>query len=593
MTPTFLATGLAVLLLSGAGGAAGSGTMSTSVPGVRVALNGNDASCSRGLGSTACASFARAYELARPGDVVTIESGVYGPQTILATAAGGKPGTHSVRFVPASGAAVVVDGSVNLGIDGVSTAPSYVEFDGRNHLVIEGQFRVNYADGVPAAHDSLLNTHIRDSSKSQGALVFVRDAAFFTALGNEIGPGCCSSDGIGIEIRNPGDPVPDHIVLAHNRIHDLYDSCSEYPARLGVCSGIGYGDPVCVGDCDHIDGIQAFGAINIDVDGNEIYLQGAHKQGLFLGSGNGGRYENVLIANNMLSRTSDQTLSIGGVPISGYLRLSHNTVLGDFHLSDGWVVPGTLVEFAGNIFEEQAGDQSAGGCTVLQSDGSPLIPIWRHNLMGYNPPCGRGDVAGKASFIRPTFSETALPDLRMRAASVGHGLGDPERHPVRDVDGNLRPQADPDAGASQRETAEIVPGVSIGAAHLGQTEAGVASFYGKPRSIRRAEIRGSRVLTFRVSGGSLAVTFDARGRAARIATTSSYYFAPASGLAAHGKFVGDPATRPAKVSAGDSCRLLATADPRRGVYVELESRGARTLVRSISVARKGWGSCGQ
>ena len=85
--------------------------------------------------------------------------------------------------------------------------PSWVAFDGGGTTTIHGHFAVQYGGGSPSSHDHA-NTHLENSADSQGALVFARDTSYFTARNNEIGPACCSSDGIGIEIRDQGDPVP-------------------------------------------------------------------------------------------------------------------------------------------------------------------------------------------------------------------------------------------------------------------------------------------------------------------------------------------------------------------------------------------------
>jgi hypothetical protein len=292
----------------------------SSTANIFVSPNGSDtgANCQRFAtattnpdsgGTSLCASFNKAYQLATPADIIIFEAGTYPAQTIMPDVANGKPGSSPVTF-KANGN-VTFNGSVNFGLDGSVTAPSYVTFDGANTTTIIGQFAINYASGSEAAHDTVQNTHITNMSDSQGALIFTRDVSYFTAKNNNLGPACCSSDGIGIEIRNSGDPNPDHISLIGNIIHDLYDACSEVPAYLGSCSGPGFGDAggCTIGNCDHIDGVQTFGADTLDVEGNQINMQCDNKQGLLLpGTGKGGTLTNLTVANNLVSNTTDTAL---------------------------------------------------------------------------------------------------------------------------------------------------------------------------------------------------------------------------------------------------------------------------------------------
>jgi hypothetical protein len=73
-------------------------------PNLRVAVNGNDASCARRAAAPPCASFNRAYALAQGGDLVEVAAGAY-PATSIRPA-GEKSGP--VTFRPAAGAAVSV-----------------------------------------------------------------------------------------------------------------------------------------------------------------------------------------------------------------------------------------------------------------------------------------------------------------------------------------------------------------------------------------------------------------------------------------------------------------------------------------------------
>jgi hypothetical protein len=400
---------------------------------VYVAVAGNDSTCVRGNSAQPCASLDRAYAISFPGDWVQIGAGTYSGQTIHPSTANGKPSTVAVTFAPAPGAAVVFTGGVQLGVDGRETAPSYVTFDGRSTTTIRGHFSVNYNSGAQPSHDTLMNTHVLDPENAQGALVFSRDVSYLTVQNNDIGPACCSADGIGIEIRNNGDPVPDHIAIVGNRIHDLYDSCREWPTALGPCSGPGYGDPggCTVGNCDHVDGLQAFGGRTLTIERNQVYLQGDHKQAIFMQSANGGTFANVILANNMVATTSDNGVSFGGPGtsvFSGFAKVLYNTFQGNFSIYNSVFAPGTPITIAGNILQGYAGNQSAGGCTMTYGDGSRLAPVWSNNLLGSNAPCGGGDSTGSATFLRAGWPGVTSACGTAQLSGCTTATGDPDLH---------------------------------------------------------------------------------------------------------------------------------------------------------------------
>lgn len=410
--------------------------------------------------TAAYGSLDAAYAAAFPGDTIGVHGGSYGAQTVSISTANGKPATSAVT-IRAFGT-VAFTGSVALGIDGTANAPSYITFDGNNETTITGQFAVNYSSGSKPAHDTIKNTHITNMANSQGALIFTRDVSHFTADHNEIGPACCSSDGIGIEIRNNGDPVPDNIVVTDNTIHDLYDTCSEVPTYLGSCSGPGFGDAggCTVGNCDHVDGMQTFGYDNLTATGNIVYLQGNHKQGFFLpGDGNGGSISGtLLVANNFFSATTDNTLSMGcnGAPCSGDVRILYNTIQGSFHIGSGsddttWA-PGSTFEIVGNIFQAQAGAAQGGGCAIgTYSDGSSIGTnlTWDYNLVGTNTPCNH-DIAGTPTLVQASWpggsgtASTGDPDLHLSGAQSAVNGGEavycgPGKSVTVDIDGTTRP----------------------------------------------------------------------------------------------------------------------------------------------------------
>jgi hypothetical protein len=336
----------------------------------------------------------------------------------------------------------MINGRIDIGQFNTNATPaSWVTFDGAGQTTADG-LSVNWSGSGPVAdHVTLLNTHLRDLNNSVGALIWLVDATNFTARGNEIGPACCQSDGIGIEIRNNGSPSPQNIVIDRNNVHDIYEACSETPSYLGACSGTGYGSGCS--SCDHIDGLQAFGGLGVSITNNRFYMNGAHKQGIFLQSANGGSFSNVLIQNNMVNSLSNNDVSISGPGTSvftGYVKMLYNTFQGEALVYNGVVAPGTPVTIAGNIIQGYAGNTSAGGCTMSYGGGSTLTPTWRNNLLGSNPPCGTGDKTGNATFLRPSWPSGGVPDLHLSGSQAAINAGEATYCPSPDIDGQPRPQ---------------------------------------------------------------------------------------------------------------------------------------------------------
>lgn len=367
-----------------------------------------------------------AYAAAFPGDVIGIAAGTFGStQDIEISAANGKPGTASVTFVAAG--TVTINGSLTLGTYNSSNAPSYVTIQGLNKLTInQGTFLAAWKTGGQPTHDALLNTHIQNWSSAngdgttglQGSLLAVYNADHFTALGNEIGPGCCAGDGIGIKLLGSSTPNPSNIRLVRNNVHDLSDWCGEWPTRFGSCTvpnnqtyGFAGAGGCSVGNCDHVDAMEILGGAGLVVDGNKVFDQGDAKQGIYLVPFLGGTISNAVISNNTINSMTSTALyfssdSGAGVPVySGYIKILYNTVLGNAIIHDSEVAPGTTVTIAGNIFGFFSGNQSGGGCTQLYSDGSTLTPTWSKNLQAMTGPCS-GDVG---SLQTATLVQTLFP----------------------------------------------------------------------------------------------------------------------------------------------------------------------------------------
>jgi hypothetical protein len=203
-----------------------------------------------------------------------------------------------------------------------------------------------------------------------------------------------------------------------------------------------------------------------------------------------------------------------------------------------------------------------------------------YNVYSSGVPCGPHDHVGD-----PRFVDAAKLDLHLQAGSAALGRGDPASHPVTDIDGKLRPmRLAPDAGGSQRETAEIDIRKSIGAAALGASKTQLNAFYGSPRRTVRFRGRaGTTISTYRAHGGALWVLY--RNKVAVGVGTTSRYYSTVTGLG-----VGMPTKRfaPLKLRWGACKGAYRQSAGLSGVYV---TRGSTSKVTSIWILRRGLGSC--
>ena len=449
------------------------------VANVWVSPSGSDSShgCARSRSpvvmpdpSTVCASLGRAYGLASAGDVVGVAGGDYPAQTIcrdgVSCAANVPKGPPAISIRCAARLACKIHGSLLLGDDNGSTAgsaPSYIVLDGL--VVANGQVIVSGSSGFTdkGSHITFENGHVWDlSSRSQeaptdpgndyGAIQFIQQA-HVAVLNSEIGPVCCSSDGINEGVVDPY-PARDY-TISGNYIHDLYDSCAAIPAAItalyGPCTGLGGGDV----NGAHIDGMQLWGGISgLTITRNRIYSVGdtgnSTGQGIYIErdptSLPNVTFANILIANNMVNMGAVSTNAISLVPnggtlgATGYLKILYNTIwasgssqYGNIRIYNGFMAPGTTVVVAGNIAKNY--DTEDNSCAATAEDGSNLAIVYSHNLFG-NRRCSESDIMGTPSFV--SISEEA-PDLHLAGPQKAVGAGESTYCPRVDIDGTSRP----------------------------------------------------------------------------------------------------------------------------------------------------------
>ncbi len=421
---------------------------------------------------TACASLARAYGSSAAGDVIGVAAGSYPPQTICrdGTACEGNPsrGSAPVRFVCATRLACTINGELTLGDDNGSVsgaAPSDVTFDG--FTVAQGKIMVWGVSDVAdkGSHITFENGHVWDLSNrasdapsspgdDYGALQFIGQS-YVSVLHTEIGPMCCSADGI--NQGNVDDEVGSHYTIANNDIHDLYDTCNAVPASItssyGPCTGFGYGDDQQSGA--HVDGIQLWGGINgVTIARNRIYSIGdtgtSSGQGIFIERNPTSlpdvTFNNILIVNNMVNMGENATNAISIVPnggslgATGFLDILYNTVwasgssgYGNIRIYNGFMAPGTTVAVVGNISRNYG--TSSNDCSLTAQDSSSLPVFYADNLFG-DMRCSATDRRASPSFVS---TDEADPDLHL-AGPQALVVGPVNPYcPARDIDNDPRP----------------------------------------------------------------------------------------------------------------------------------------------------------
>jgi hypothetical protein len=371
-----------------------------------------------------CGNFDTACAASRRGDVILAvdDGGAFGTQQIDRSECPATSGTSYVTFTAAGGESPQVAGSVQLGsfFTGAD-APDYIAWD--NIDLTNGSFSANCGAGTCAARINGLrvrNSLIKDAS-SAGDLVTFGSYNDVLIEGNEIGPSCCEGVGISFGKGGPSYPTNTNIVIRDNYIHDLYDSCTQWPGDLGSCSGMGFGDGL---DVRHIDGIQIVDAHNLLIERNRLYSiggVGGSGQGIFWGSDNGGYMENATIMNNMVGRVpgGQEEMPLGSACsgfspgcIRGYLRILYNTVDGNINIYGNNVAAGTEVTVVGNIANNE-GLGVGGACTGLAYDGSALSPTYRNNLNSARS-CHATDTQGTTTFA----SSTRPMDLRQATSAA-------------------------------------------------------------------------------------------------------------------------------------------------------------------------------
>lgn len=356
-----------------------------------ISPSGSDGGpCSR---AEPCASFDRAYALARPGTVVEVRSGQYGPQTIEAR--GNRAGPRVV-FRPAPGAKVTLRGELKI-------RASYLEV--RRMTVKEVE--------IPREAHHVVLRQIRNRG------IWMQGPSDISVIGGEVSCGVCAYHP---HIQDGGPPdfrPPRRILFDGVRFHDWH---SASPDQHTECLQILAGDGITIRNSV----FRNCGTAN----GGRGATASLHVSWL----GRGPKTRNIRIENNFFFR-SGNTYAIQAGDYTG-LRLRYNSIVGPILVHGGYG-DGKPVEIVGNVMGFDS-------CRGPRGGSGPVAPLrYRHNVLDGGR-CGPLDVDAPSGFRDPRRN------LHLRPDSAAIDRGAPGDYPRRDIDGQPRPLGGrPDAGADE------------------------------------------------------------------------------------------------------------------------------------------------
>jgi hypothetical protein len=363
----------------------------TPLPALFIGPGGTDAGrCNR---STPCASFDRAYALARPGAVVEVAAGTYGEQTVRFRAGRRAP---NVVFRPAAGSRVTVAGELTV-------RAAYLEI--RNMAVNDLE--------VQREADHVTFRGVRNRG------FWVQGASNVTFAGGEVTCGRCPFHPFLVDGGPPDHRPPRKIVFDGVYFHDWH---AAEAGQHTECLQILAGDGVTIRNSVFRNCATA--------DNGRGATASLHVSWL----GNGPKTSNVLIENNFFYR-SGNTYAIQAGDYRN-LDFRYNSVAAAIVVFGGYG-DGTPVELVGNVMRFS-------GCEAPRLGTGTIAPlVYRYNVLDGGR-CHSTDLSAPSGF------KDASRDLRLRRGAAAIDRGSPGTYPRRDIDGDRRPKGGrPDAGADE------------------------------------------------------------------------------------------------------------------------------------------------
>jgi hypothetical protein len=370
------------------------------LPQLFIAPGGNDGTmCKR---RSPCASFDRAYRVAKRGQVVEVAGGVYPAQRITPDPAKAS-GMGMVTFVPAAGA------SVSVGKTVVRAGAAHVAFE---RMTFREGWEVGPADGGTPAEDVAFR-------RTKGPVFYILNARNVRVVGGEYGPSVDAKPQI--KVWNPSNSyAPTNILVDGVHLHDFTRSGSDV----------------------HTECLQIYAGQGVTIRRNRFRNcdgTGSLHLGAPLGSA---PITNVLVENNMFEAGDGVDEPYYDVQASLCIHglvFRYNTMVkgGVFFNCDRGNGPAAIV---GNYSLQQ----SQNVCRKANVRYSHNVWVGR----GAARCAGSDRTAGALKVVGPN-------DLRLMPGAAPIGWGDPKEYPRTDAKGAKRPSgARPDAGADERLVAK-------------------------------------------------------------------------------------------------------------------------------------------
>jgi hypothetical protein len=338
-------------------------------------------------------SFGRAYQVAKPGDVVEVAGGRYGDQTVSDDPAKDAQGAQEVVFRPAAGAQVT--------ITDLLVYASNVHFIG---FTVDGS--TNGQPDIRSGHDVTVENVKATNFYISGP------AARITIKGGDYGPFPSCGGGSQIKTLTNGGDDPDPAVQPHDILID----------------GVTMHDYTVPSSCPsaHLDCLHVFYHYNLTVR-NSTFLRCMH-YGILLDSNGANETENDLVENNFFGDAG-----VAGFALRGGTDEYFDGVTVRYN-SGGLITPQTVQSQLSNIrwYANLADD--IGTCRSGID--------YQYNVVATGG-CGPTDLTAPTGFV-----DYASGNLHLKAGAAAINHGKPGSYPATDYDGNNRPQGGaPDAGA--------------------------------------------------------------------------------------------------------------------------------------------------